>query len=41
MHRTLADLTLPAAALGYAPKVPIEEGIQRFVTWFKQSSLGA
>ncbi len=33
MKRTLADLTLSGRALGYAPKVPIEEGIARFVAW--------
>ena len=35
MKRTLADLTLSGRALGYAPKVPIEEGIARFVTWLR------
>jgi nucleoside-diphosphate-sugar epimerase len=38
MHRTLADVTLSAGALGYAPKVPIEEGISRFLDWFKKAS---
>jgi UDP-glucuronate 4-epimerase len=36
MHRTLADVTLSGRDLGYAPKVPIEEGIARFVDWFKR-----
>jgi UDP-glucuronate 4-epimerase len=36
MHRTLADVTLSGRDLGYAPKVPIEEGITRFVEWFKR-----
>ncbi|HVV53584.1 MAG TPA: NAD-dependent epimerase/dehydratase family protein [Polyangia bacterium] len=35
MKRTLADVTLSGRALGYAPKVPIEEGITRFVAWLK------
>jgi UDP-glucuronate 4-epimerase len=35
MKRTLADLTLSARALGYAPKISIEEGIARFVTWLR------
>ena len=35
MKRTLADVTLSGRALGYAPKVPIEEGIARFVTWLR------
>jgi UDP-glucuronate 4-epimerase len=38
MHRTLADVTLSGQALGYAPKVPIEEGIRRFAAWFRQSA---
>ena len=36
MHRTLADVTLSGHDLGYAPKVSIEEGIARFVDWFKR-----
>jgi UDP-glucuronate 4-epimerase len=36
MTRTLADVTLSRDALGYAPRVPIEEGIARFVAWFQQ-----
>jgi UDP-glucuronate 4-epimerase len=35
MRRTLADLTLAASRLGYAPRVPIEEGIGRFVAWWR------
>jgi UDP-glucuronate 4-epimerase len=35
MKRTLADLTHVSRALGYAPRVPIEEGITRFVAWVK------
>jgi UDP-glucuronate 4-epimerase len=38
MHRTLADVTLSGRELGYAPKVPIDEGIKRFVDWFKAAS---
>jgi UDP-glucuronate 4-epimerase len=34
MRRTLADLTLSGQALGYAPQVPIADGIRRFVDWF-------
>jgi UDP-glucuronate 4-epimerase len=37
MRRTLADLTLSGRALGYAPRVPIEAGIARFVRWFAPS----
>ncbi|HZI93057.1 MAG TPA: NAD-dependent epimerase/dehydratase family protein [Patescibacteria group bacterium] len=32
---TCADITHAREKLGYAPTVPIEEGIRRFVTWLK------
>jgi len=32
--RTWADLTKTRKELGYEPKVPIEEGLKRFVEWF-------
>jgi UDP-glucuronate 4-epimerase len=32
---TYADVTHAARDLGYAPKVPIEEGIARFCDWFR------
>ena len=35
MKRTLADVTLSGRALGYAPKVSMEEGIARFVAWLR------
>jgi UDP-glucuronate 4-epimerase len=35
MKRTLADLTLSRKALGYAPRVSMEEGLARFVEWLK------
>ncbi|HVR03917.1 MAG TPA: SDR family NAD(P)-dependent oxidoreductase [Polyangia bacterium] len=37
MKRTLADVSLAGRALGYAPRVPIEEGIPRFAAWVKTS----
>jgi UDP-glucuronate 4-epimerase len=37
MRRTLADLTASQAALGYAPKVAIEDGIPRFVQWWRSA----
>ena len=37
MKRTLADLTLVGTALGYAPRVPIEEGIARFADWVRRT----
>jgi UDP-glucuronate 4-epimerase len=35
MKRTLADLTHVGRALGYAPRVSIEEGIARFAAWVR------
>lgn len=32
---TFADVSKSARMLGYAPKVPIEEGIVKFVEWFR------
>jgi UDP-glucuronate 4-epimerase len=33
---TCAELTQSSRVLGYAPKVAIEEGLQRFCVWFKE-----
>jgi UDP-glucuronate 4-epimerase len=38
MKRTLADVTLSGRALGYAPKVTMEEGIARFVSWLREQN---
>ncbi|MBC8132349.1 MAG: NAD-dependent epimerase/dehydratase family protein, partial [Deltaproteobacteria bacterium] len=35
MKRTLADVTLSNRDLGYQPRVPIGEGIKRFVAWYR------
>ena len=35
MLETCADLTRIQAAIGYAPRVPLEEGLKRFVAWFR------
>jgi UDP-glucuronate 4-epimerase len=35
MFETCADLTQIQAAIGFAPKVPLEEGLRRFVAWFR------
>jgi len=35
MKHTHADVSLAGEALGYAPRVPIEEGIARFAAWVK------
>jgi UDP-glucuronate 4-epimerase len=37
MKHTHADVALAGRALGYAPRVPIEEGIARFAAWVKGS----
>lgn len=36
MRETCADLTRIRAAVGYEPRVPLEEGLRRFVTWFQE-----
>ncbi len=35
MFETCADLTRIQAAIGFAPKVPLEEGLRRFTDWFR------
>ena len=35
MKRTLADVTLAARSIGYAPKVSMEMGIRRFADWWR------
>jgi UDP-glucuronate 4-epimerase len=35
MFETCADLTRVQAAFGYKPRVPLEEGLARFVEWFR------
>lgn len=41
MKRTLADVTLSGRELGYRPRVPIEQGIPRFVDWFRAGRASA
>jgi len=35
VERTYADIGRARRVLGYAPRVPVEEGIPRFVEWFR------
>ena len=35
MRETCADLTRIQDAIGFAPKVPLEDGLRRFVDWFR------
>ena len=35
MFETCADLTRIQAAINFVPKVPLEEGLRRFVEWFR------
>jgi UDP-glucuronate 4-epimerase len=35
MPATCADLTRIRAAVGYQPRVSLEEGLRRFVDWFR------
>ncbi len=36
VSRTWADISLAKRALGYAPRISLEEGIARFVAWWKE-----
>lgn len=36
--RTFADITKARRVLGYAPRTKIEQGIPKFIDWFRQSS---
>jgi UDP-glucuronate 4-epimerase len=36
MVETCADLTAVRAAVGFVPRVPLEEGLRRFVDWFRK-----
>jgi UDP-glucuronate 4-epimerase len=38
MRRTLAELTLSGQRLGYAPRISIEQGIPRFVNWWRSAN---
>jgi UDP-glucuronate 4-epimerase len=38
MKHTLADVSLAGRELGYSPKVPVDEGIPRFVDWWRTSN---
>jgi UDP-glucuronate 4-epimerase len=35
MFETCADLTRIQAAIGFTPKVPLEDGLRKFVDWFR------
>ena len=35
MFETCADLTRVQAAIGFTPKVPLEDGLKQFVEWFR------
>ncbi len=37
---TYADVSKAARLLGYAPKVPIREGLRRFVHWYRERKAG-
>ncbi|HQL36966.1 MAG TPA: epimerase, partial [Bacillota bacterium] len=36
VEHTYADITKSKAVLGYNPEVSIEEGIERFIDWYKK-----
>ncbi len=35
VKETYADISETVAELGYAPRVTIDEGVPRFVAWFR------
>jgi UDP-glucuronate 4-epimerase len=37
VHRTFADPGLLVALTGFKPKIPVEEGVRRFVEWYQES----
>ena len=39
VQRTAADLTKSRAVLGYVPKTPFPDGIDRFVAWYRRTHL--
>jgi len=41
VRRTCADISRARAALGYAPMVPIRDGIPLFVDWYRHTTSGA
>jgi len=36
MQETAADISDTTRDFGWTPKVPVEEGIPKFVAWFKR-----
>ena len=38
---TFADVTKAGRMLGYAPKVPIREGLARYVAWYRERASGS
>ncbi|PCI95271.1 protein CapI [Candidatus Aerophobetes bacterium] len=38
VYKTFADITKSQKMLGYAPKVSLEEGMKKFVSWYKEFS---
>ena len=41
VRQTFADVTQAREALGYAPRIPISDGIPMFVDWFRRERAGA
>ena len=38
VRQTYADISRAAAELGYGPSTPIEEGLSRYVAWYRLSA---
>ena len=41
VERTYADVTRARELLGYAPRVGLQEGLRRFVAWYREAMLPA
>jgi UDP-glucuronate 4-epimerase len=37
-QQTCADITRAVEDLGYSPQVPLEEGVRRFVEWYRANA---
>jgi UDP-glucuronate 4-epimerase len=37
VRETFADITRARTLLGYAPRIPVEDGIKRFVAWYRRA----
>jgi UDP-glucuronate 4-epimerase len=36
---TFADISRARAEIGYDPRTPVEEGVERFVRWYRDTAV--